>query len=81
MPITCVQVRNGHAALGCQIAYATPVRISLDGNWLRTQGGKLKVSRLRSIEQHSAYEMSTYYDLTLDDGAIVENGDCIRVGD
>ena len=79
--ITCVRVKNGHAALGCQIAYATPVRLSLDGQWIRTFGGVLKLSRLKSIEQHSAYEMTTYYSLTLDDGAVVDNGDCVRVGD
>lgn len=75
------RVKNGWAALGCQIAYATPIQLSLDGHWLRTQGGKLKLSRLKRINVHSAYEMPTYYTLDLDDGANVYAEDAVRVGD
>jgi len=63
------------------IAYASPVRVTLDGLVLKVTGGKIKASRLARIDAHSAYEMPTYYSLTLDDGATVDADDAIRVGD
>jgi hypothetical protein len=75
------RIKNGWAALGCQIAYASPVRVSLDGLVLKVQGGQLKLSRLKRINVHSAYEMPTYYSLDLDDGANVDADDAVRVGD
>ncbi len=81
---TACRVRNGFAALGCMIAYATPVRVRLPAGSLviDVQGGKLKLSRLAAIEYHSGgYGGSGANWLTLDDGGCVEANDAVRVGD
>ncbi len=77
-------VKNGGAALGATVAYATPVQVSLrkdlHGMTLLTEGGKLTVSQIARIDKLYGHMNTIHHQLVLDNGDCVPASEAIRVG-